>query len=914
MRRLRLSVVCLFTLPALFALLQNFLPGFVASGQSTTALDSPTNVTASDNSYTTKVGVGWDAVRGATLYRVLRGTTNDTTTAVDVGTTAAASFFDTTATPGQTFFYWVRAENGSNVSALSQPDQGSRANAVVNPPRGAQALDPPTAPAGNAVTAAKAALGKALFWDEQLSSTRTVSCGTCHHATSGGSDPRTATGSSRSRNPGADGIFNTADDVFGSPGVPLNNADGTYQFSPAFGFAEQVTGRKSKSYVDAGYSNTLFWDGRATATFTDPLSGAVVLQNGAALESQVLGPPVSSAEMGHAGRDWNDVAARVSASKPLALSPDVPAGLKSWIDGRSYPELFAEAFGTSDVTPSRIAMAIATFERTVYSDRTPFDANAQGISQLSAAATRGQAVFNGQGRCNTCHAGTLFSDNQFHNIGLRPQSQDAGRFAVTNNPVDLGAFRTASLRNVGLRAPYFHTGQFSTLEEVVAFYNRGGDFDAANIDRNRIRPLGLSPQQQSDLVAFLREALTDPRVAAGAAPFDRPVLYTESGRVPQITGAGAAGSGGLVPQSLAVEPPLAGNPNFTVAVSNALGGAQAVLVIDSSDPGAVPSIPSTASFTRTVVQLSGSGAGQGFGSVSLQIPDSAGLVGQTFFGRWFVTDPGATGGVAVTPAFKFTVFGDAPAVAPNPVDTTQFFVTQQYRDFLSREPDTSGLSFWEGNIDVCGADASCVEAKRVNTSAAFFLSIEFQQTGFYAIRVQRAAFGHKSSDASRVTFASLMADASTLGSGVVVGQGDWQAQLETNKETYAERVVGGADFAARFPASQTAAEFVTALYSSAGVTPTQAEVDDAVAVFGAGGAAGRAAALRKVAESDSLTASEFNPAFVLMEYFGYLRRDPDQSGYAFWLSKLNSFNGDYNAAEMVKAFIESSEYRQRFGQ
>ena len=93
-------------------------------------------------------------------------------------------------------------------------------------------------------------------------------------------------------------------------------------------------------------------------------------------------------------------------------------------------------------------MAIATFERTVYSDRTPFDASAQGISQLSAAATRGQAVFDGQGRCNTCHSGALFSDNQFHNIGLRPQSQDSGRFAVTNNPADLGAFRTASLRNV----------------------------------------------------------------------------------------------------------------------------------------------------------------------------------------------------------------------------------------------------------------------------------------------------------------------------------------------------------------------------------------------------------------------------------------------------------------------------------
>jgi len=912
-RTLRLSVVCLFMVPVLLLLVHNFPPGFAAAGQSTPALDAPANVSASDSAYATKVKVSWDAVKGASLYRVFRNTANDPSTATGLGTTAAASFFDATAAPGQTFFYWVRAEDGATVSALSQPDQGARA---VAPNIGGPVppLNPPPEPAGNPVTAAKAALGKALFWDEQLSSTRTVSCGTCHHAANGGSDSRIAVGSTRSRNPGADGIFGTADDVFGSPGVTANNSDGTFSLSSTYGFDEQVTGRKARSYIDAGYSNTLFWDGRAAATFTDPLSNSVVLQNGAALESQVLGPPVNSTEMAHTGRDWSDVAARVSSSKPLALSPAVPSGLKNWIAGRSYPELFAEAFGTSDVTPARIALAIASFERTLYSDQTPFDQSAAGITPLAAAEARGQAIFNGQGRCNTCHAGSLFSDNQFHNIGVRPQAQDAGRFAVTNNPADLGAFRTPSLRDVGLRGPYFHTGQFATLEEVVAFYNRGGDFDAPNVDHNRIRPIGLSAQQQSDLVAFLRNALTDPRVAAGQAPFDRPLLYTESGRVPQITGAGTAGSGGVVPQVTATEPPFAGNSNFTVGVSGALGGAQAVLVIDRSDPGAGPSIPSTASFARTVVQLSGSGAGQGYGSVSLPIPDDTALVGETFYGRWFVADASAPGGVAVTPAFRFTVFGDAAAGGPNPIDATQFFVTEQYRDFLSREPDASGLSFWDGNIDACGADASCVEAKRVNTSAAFFLSIEFQQTGFYAIRVQRAAFGHKSSDSSRVTFASFASDASVVGDNVVVGQGDWQAQLETNKEAYAERVVSSADFAARFPSSQTATDYVAALYSSAGVTPTQGETADAVAAFGAGGAAGRAAALRKVADSDSLTRAEFNPSFVLMEYFGYLRRDPDQAGYAFWLSKLNQFDGDYNAAEMVKAFLSSDEYRQRFGQ
>ena len=594
MRTMKVTIVSLLCLIAVLAIANRFSATFTASGQATT-LSAPTNVTASDNAYATKVEIEWEAIRGATLYRVFRNTANDSASAIPLGTTTQGSFFDTTAVIGQTYFYWVRAENGSNVSSLSASDQGTRAVGVINGPVGP--LNPPLVPPGNPITAAKAYLGKTLFWDEQLSSTRTVACGTCHFAANGGSDSRAIIGSARSTNPGADGVFGTPDDVFASPGVISNNSDGTYNLSAVYGFREQVTGRKSRSYIDAGYSNSLFWDGRATQVFTDPLGGGVVLANGAALESQVLGPPVSSAEMAHAGRTWNDVAVRVANSKPLALTPFIPTGLRDWIGGRSYPELFEEAFGTPEVTPVRIALAIATFERTVYSDRTPFDQNAAQIAPLTAAQTRGQGVFN-QARCNVCHAGTLFSDNQFHNIGVRPQFEDTGRFQVTGNTNNIGEFRTPSLRNVGLRGPYFHDGHFATLEEVVDFYNRGGDFNAPNIDHNLIRPLNLSPQQKSDLVAFLRGALTDPRVVAGAAPFDRPILYSESNRVPQITGSGTQGSGGNVPRVTAIEPPFAGNPSFTVAVSNALGGAQAALIIDSNDPGVGPAIPVTASFAH----------------------------------------------------------------------------------------------------------------------------------------------------------------------------------------------------------------------------------------------------------------------------------------------------------------------------
>ncbi|HXI74075.1 MAG TPA: cytochrome c peroxidase, partial [Pyrinomonadaceae bacterium] len=278
---IKLSIIGLLLLVSILVFANRLLTGSTTQGQ-TTSLSAPAEVNASDNAYSTKVGISWDAVRGATLYRVFRNTTSDPTTATAIGTTPEGTFFDTTGAAGQTLFYWVRAENGSIVSALSTADQGTRANGTINGP--VPPLNPPPQPGGNLVTATKAYLGKTLFWDEQLSSTRTVACGTCHFAANGGSDARAMVGNARSANPGADGVFGTADDVFASPGVISNNSDGTYSLSPVYGFHEQVTGRKSRSYIDAGFSPVLFWDGRASGTFTDPIGGAVVLPIGGALE------------------------------------------------------------------------------------------------------------------------------------------------------------------------------------------------------------------------------------------------------------------------------------------------------------------------------------------------------------------------------------------------------------------------------------------------------------------------------------------------------------------------------------------------------------------------------------------------------------------------------------------------------
>lgn len=348
MKNLKLAVIAAFTITFIgFSITKSDL----VRGQGGSALSAPTGVIATDNLYNDKVGIYWDAIRGAASYRIFRNSVNDSATATAIGTTPASSFFDNEATAGQILFYWVRSENGSTTSAFSSPDQGARTGTEQQGP--VSPLAPPPVPSENQVTAAKTYLGKALFWDEQMSSTRTVSCGTCHHAGNGGTDPRSVAATPLSTNPGIDNILGTPDDIRGSAGVPLNNLDGTYLFAPVYGLNDQVTGRKSVSHINAAYAPQLFWDGRASGIFRDPNTNSIVVNAGGALESQAAGPPLSSAEMAHAGRDWNDVAARMAASKPLALSPSLPTGLKTWIDGRTYPELFLEVLDHVRLRPRR---------------------------------------------------------------------------------------------------------------------------------------------------------------------------------------------------------------------------------------------------------------------------------------------------------------------------------------------------------------------------------------------------------------------------------------------------------------------------------------------------------------------------------------------------------------------------------
>ena len=261
-----------------------------------------------------------------------------------------------------------------------------------------------------------------------------------------------------------------------------------------------------------------------------------------------------------------------------------------------------------------------------------------------------------------------------------------------------------------------------------------------------------------------------------------------------------------------------------------------------------------------------------------------------------------------------------------------FFVQQQYIDFLNRMPDTSGFNFWLGQITSCGNNQGCIDVTRINDSGAFFRSIEFQETGYLVERLYKAAYGDASQTSTLggahsisvpvVRLSEFLPDVKQIGNNVIVNQGNWQTQLAANKVLFCQLFVQRSRFTTAYPNSTTPTAFVDALFQKAGVTPSAADRNQAIGEFGGAAdisdVASRGRAVRDVAENTTLFNSEQNRAFVLMQYYGYLRRDPnsgpdtDYTGYDFWLTKLNQFNGDFIGAEMVKAFINATEYQARF--
>jgi cytochrome c peroxidase len=253
------------------------------------------------------------------------------------------------------------------------------------------------------------------------------------------------------------------------PGAAFADPHGS-EFS--LGVGQGVTTRNSPTLTNVAFGGVFMLDGRA-----------------ASLEEQALGPLFAHNEM---DMTEGELLARLSADT-------------------AYLRLFQKAFGSETVTLERLSRALATYERTLVSFLSPYDRWRNGDSTaLTPAARRGLDVFQNPGNaCASCHRPPLFTDGNFHNIGLDSVIVDPGRSGITGIPGDAGKFKTPTLRNVSLTSRYMHDGRFIGLVDVVAHYNLGG-FRHANTDA-RIRPLGLSDQDRKDLVAFL-EALTDPTI------------------------------------------------------------------------------------------------------------------------------------------------------------------------------------------------------------------------------------------------------------------------------------------------------------------------------------------------------------------------------------------------------------------
>jgi hypothetical protein len=311
------------------------------------------------------------------------------------------------------------------------------------------------------------------------------------------------------------------------------------------------------------------------------------------------------------------------------------------------------------------------------------------------------------------------------------------------------------------------------------------------------------------------------------------------------------------------------------------------------------------------------------------VDDRLGEGPETFMLSLFNAVGCAVGSPAV---FTVTINSNEATDGLNPVKDasfdSDFFVRQHYVDFLNREPDAPGLAFWKDQIDSCTTQ-ECREIRRINVSAAFFLSIEFQQTGYLVERLYKVTFGDTTGISTLggtphtisvpiIVQTDFLRDTQQIGKGVVIGQLGAPELLENNKQTFIAEFVQRSGFLTAYPLSMPPSQFVDTLNTHAGNVLSPQERNQLVndLTFGA---KTRAQVLRAVAEDPDLFAAETNRAFVLVQYFGYLRRNPqdppdnDHTGYEFWLGKLNQFNGNFVNAEMVKAFIVSGEYQQRFG-
>ena len=355
--------------------------------------------------------------------------------------------------------------------------------------------------------------------------------------------------------------------------------------------------------------------------------------------------------------------------------------------------------------------------------------------------------------------------------------------------------------------------------------------------------------------------------------------------------------------TMAITAPLTGFAH-EVGFAPTTGGSQATVLNVLATPTAAPSTisgriktPDGAPLGGTVVRLGGSAS-------RTAISDSAGYYrfeGLDTAGFYTVTPERAN--YSFSPSSQSfnqlgnqteAVFAANPnAETANPLDTSEYFVRQQYLDFLDREPDQGGFNYWSDQINGCGTDAACTHNRRVDVSAAYFMSEEFQKTGSFVYGLYKGSLGRDP------RFAEFVPDRSH----VLVGN-----QLEPSKQALAEDWVTRSEFRAQYPDSLSNAEFVNKLFDTAGLSVDAARQNYINAMENG---ATRAQVLKGLIESDAFMQKEYNRAFILTQYFGYLRRDPDDAGLEFWLGVLNDREPN-NYRGMVCSFLTSAEYQKRF--
>ncbi|HEY6230969.1 MAG TPA: Ig-like domain repeat protein [Pyrinomonadaceae bacterium] len=593
------------------------------------------------------------------------------------------------------------------------------------------------------------------------------------------------------------------------------------------------------------------------------------------------------------------------------------------------------ALGNSSEVKVTLSSSSPDLRRTVIGDSVTFTATVSGVTQPTGSVTFSDTTYNGlnaettvlasnvpldangQAKVTTSSlaAGGNYLGSHFITAIYGGDANHASTFATMVQKVHARATSTvvtASPNPAG-------AGQPIVLSATVSGIPSGAPTGMVTF-RNGPTVLGQVPLNSSGVASITLASLPSGGYTIGAYYASDTILASSEGFTNLLV------NPSTVQLSAASYAVTEGTNTLTVQV-NRIGDASSSFTVDYSTSDAsgandCNAISGKASSRCDYLVTLGTlrfTAGEVSKTISIPIVDDVYAEGDETF---LITLSNVNGALTGSPASATLTIHDNETVngANNPIDDAAFFVRQHYVDFLNREPDADGLGYWTNQITQCGADAACVEIKRINVSAAFFLSIEFQETGYLVYRIYKTRFGNLPAAPVPVSFTQFLRDTQEIGHGVQVGIGNWQAQLEANKQAFALAFVQRADFQAAFPGTLTADQFVTQLNTNAGGVLSPAEKANLIATLGftPDDFAKRAAVLRAIAEDEDLRAAERNKAFVLMQYFGYLRRNPNDppntnfDGYNFWLSKLNDFNGNFVSAEMVRAFISSIEYRQRF--